>query len=104
MAQPPAMVARTCKPMGQLLRHLSERASFHYARCRQDKTANHVATTGGAWTQTFRECNCGSPVRRHRKRRKCRGKAAPGAGNAAAVEEDRAQATERKAATADGED
>src|SRR5256885_1328584 len=107
MAQPPAVVARTYRPMGQSqLCHLGEPASFHYARCRQNKTANHVKTTDGNRTQTFRECYLGSMVYSHRKRRKnaAAEKEAPCTGDAAAVKEDRAQAPERKAATADGED
>jgi hypothetical protein len=44
MAQPPAVVARTFKAVGQVqLHHLGERARFHCVRCGQDKTAYHVA-------------------------------------------------------------
>jgi hypothetical protein len=71
MAQPLAVVARTCKPVGQLqLHHLGERARFHYVRCQQDKTANHVATTDGGWTQTVRGRCYGFLVREHRKMRR----------------------------------
>ena len=56
MAQPPAAVVRTFKPVGQLRLHrLTERARFHCVRCREDKTANLVATISNNWTQTV--CN-----------------------------------------------
>jgi hypothetical protein len=56
VAQPPAAIARTFKPVGQVRLHrLTERARFRCTRCREVKTADLVATIGGNWTQTV--CN-----------------------------------------------
>ncbi len=53
MAQPPAVVALTFKPAGQLQLHrLGKRARFHCVHCRQDKTAGLVATMRSDWAQT----------------------------------------------------
>src|ERR1700733_5072551 len=53
MAQPPAMVAWTCKPTGQLQLHcLVEGVGFHCVHCRQDKIGALVATMRGDWKQT----------------------------------------------------
>ena len=53
MAQPPAAVALTFKPAGELQLHrLAERARVHCVHCRQDKTDHLVATMRGDWAQT----------------------------------------------------
>ena len=50
MTQPPAVVVRTLKPVGELQLHrLGKRARFHCVRCRRDKTHDLVATTNGNW-------------------------------------------------------
>jgi hypothetical protein len=53
MAQPPAAVVRTLKPVGELQLHrLDKRTRFHCVHCRRDKTHSLVATMNGDWAQT----------------------------------------------------
>jgi hypothetical protein len=53
MAEPPALVAVTFKPAGQLQLHrLGQLARFHCVRCQEDKTGALVATMTGDWAQT----------------------------------------------------
>jgi hypothetical protein len=52
MAQPPAVIVKTFKPVGQLqLYRLGERANFYCIRCRKNKMARDVATMGGDWAK-----------------------------------------------------
>ena len=52
MAQPPAAVARSLKPVGQLrLHHLVKRARFRCVHCQRDNTDSVVATMNGNWAQ-----------------------------------------------------
>jgi hypothetical protein len=53
MAQPPAVVVRTLKPVGELQLHrLGERVRFHCVRCGRVKTHDQIAATNGNWEQT----------------------------------------------------
>jgi hypothetical protein len=53
MAQPPAVVAWTSKPTGQLQLHrLAEGVRFYCVHCRQDKIGAVLATMRGDWKQT----------------------------------------------------
>ena len=52
MAQPPAVVVRTAKPVGELQLHrLGKRVRFYCVRCQQHKTHDQIATTNGNWEQ-----------------------------------------------------
>jgi hypothetical protein len=56
MAQPPALVVRTFKPVGQLQLHrLGKHARFYCVTCRQHRTTDLVATTSGNWKRPV--CN-----------------------------------------------
>jgi hypothetical protein len=66
MAQPPAAVVRTLKPVGELQLHrLDKRARFHCVHCRRDKTHSLVATMNGDWAQTVCVGCYGILVRAH---------------------------------------
>ena len=81
MAQPPAAVARTLKPVGQLqLHHLVERARFCCVRCRRDKTDSMVATMNGNWAQMVCGGCYGPLVHEYRERQRGRGERKVGRG------------------------
>ena len=53
MAQPPAAVLRTLKPVGGLQLHrLDKRVRFQCVHCRKHKTHSLVASMGGDWAKT----------------------------------------------------
>jgi hypothetical protein len=55
-AQPPGVVVRKFKPVGQLRLHsLRDHTRIYCVRCRQSKTASLVATMGGDWKRTVCE-------------------------------------------------
>ena len=52
MAQPPALVVRSLKPVGELQLHrLDKRVRVHCVACRRNKTHSLVATRKGDWAQ-----------------------------------------------------
>ena len=91
MAQPPAVVAWTSKPTGQLQLHrLAEGVRFYCVHCRQDKIGAVLATMRGDWAQTVCHGCYDSLVQSPCKGWKGRPRSSARAGEAA-VEESQAQ-------------
>lgn len=71
MAQPPAVVVRTTKPVGELQLHrLGKPVRFRCVRCLQYKTHDLIATTNGNWEQAVCQGCYGIAVHEHREKAK----------------------------------
>jgi hypothetical protein len=76
MAQPPAVVVKTCRPVDELQLHLlGSPTPFFCIRCQESKTIKSVATVQGDWTRTI--CNVCYGELVHARRKKARRDATP---------------------------